>query len=132
MTLSRSAWGGVFLAKGLYNLVVSVALLIWAGDLLPLMGPPPGNPVYAQMFLLLCAAFGIGYLAVSFNVDENAGIVVMGIIGQLSVFGVVVCQWSAGNVYGPALISGLVDLAFASAFVIFLYSHHYPVRSLAR
>ena len=44
MTLSATVWQRVFLIKGIYNVAVSVVLLIWAKELLPLFGTPAGNP----------------------------------------------------------------------------------------
>ena len=126
MSLSDTAWRRIFLLKGAYNIIVSLALLIWSAQLLPLFGAPPGNPAYPQMFFLLCLAFGIGYCAVGLDLDANAAVVVMGIIGQLSVFAVLAWQWNAGAVYAPALLSGLIDLAFALAFVLFLWTRTYP------
>src|SRR5262245_43501963 len=126
MKLSRVPWSRILLAKGVYNIAVSLVLLIWAKQLLLLMGIPAGNPAYPQMFLLLCAAFGVGYVIVGLNVDSNAGIAVMGIIGQLSVFAVVLCQWLAGAVYALGLVSGVIDLVFAVAFAVFLWTHDYP------
>ena len=58
MSLSDTAWRRMFLFKGAYNIIVSLALLIWSAQLLPLLGTPAGNPAYPQMFLLLCLAFG--------------------------------------------------------------------------
>lgn len=129
MTASRTFWSRMFLIKGIYNVVVSLALLIWAKQLLPLLGTPVGNPAYAQMFFLLCLAFGIGYFTVGLDIDSNAGIVVMGIIGQVSVFCVTFTQWLAGVVYGPALLSGFIDLAFAAGFAAFLWTCGYSVSS---
>ena len=117
----------MFLFKGAYNIAVSLALLIWSSQLLPLMGAPAGNPAYPQMFLLLCLAFGVGYCIVGLDIESNSGIVVMGILGQLSVFGVVAFQWFAGAVYWPALASGTTDLLFGLAFAAFLWTHDYPM-----
>jgi hypothetical protein len=119
------AWSGVFLVKGAYNIVVSLVLLVGAEKLLPLMGAPAGNPAYPQMFLLLCLAFGVGYVMVGLNIDSNAGIVVIGVLGQLSVFGVVILQWQAAAVYNPALLSAIIDLLFAVAFAVFLWTYPY-------
>jgi hypothetical protein len=127
MKLGRVTWSRIFLVKGVYNIAVSLVLLIWAKQLLPLMGMPAGNPAYPQMFLLLCAAFGVGYVIVGLNVDSNAGIAVMGIIGQLSVFVVSLCQWLAGAVYSLGLVAGIIDLVFALAFTVFLWTHDYPL-----
>jgi len=63
MSLSETAWRRIFLLKGAYNIIVSLVLLIWSAQLLPLLGTPPGNPAYPQMFFLLCIAFGVGYCA---------------------------------------------------------------------
>ena len=119
----------MFLFKGVYNIAVSLALLICSSQLLPLMGVPAGNPAYPQMFLLLCLAFGVGYFLVGLDVDSNAGIVVMGILGQLSVFGVVAIQWFAGAVFWPALVSGTTDLLFGLAFAVFLWTHDHPIEA---
>ena len=127
MSVSRTAWTWMFLAKGLYNIVVSLTLLIFADRFLPLMGIPAGNAAYPQMCLLLCLAFGIGYVIVGLDVDSNAGIVVIGILGQVSVFATVICQWRSGAVYGPAVLSGVIDLAFALGFAVFLWTRRYPV-----
>ena len=60
------------------------------------------------------------------DLDANGGIVVMCIIGQLSVFVVLFWQWKSGAVYLPGLVSGLIDLVFALAFALFLWTHTYP------
>ena len=126
MSLSDAAWRRVFLLNGAYIIIVSLALLIWSAQLLPLLGLPPGNPAYPQLFFLLCLAFGVGYCAVGLDLDANAAVVVMGIIGQLSVFVVLFWQWQAGAVYAPALLSALIDLVFALAFALFLWTRTYP------
>lgn len=126
MSLSETAWRRIFLLKGAYNIIVSLILLVWSGQLLPLFGAPPGNPAYPQMFFLLCLAFGVGYCAVGLDLDANPGIVVIGIMGQLSVFAVLFWQWRAGAVYAPGLLSALIDLVFAIAFALFLWTHAYP------
>jgi hypothetical protein len=126
MNLSDTAWRRIFLLKGAYNIIVSLTLLIFSAQLLPLFGAPAGNPAYPQMFFLLCLAFGVGYCAVGLDLDANGGIVVMGIIGQLSVFAVLFWHWKAGVVYAPAMLSAVIDLAFALAFALFLWTHTYP------
>jgi hypothetical protein len=126
MSLSETSWRRIFLFKGAYNIIVSLTLLIWSEQLLPLLGAPAGNPAYPQMFFLLCLAFGVGYCAVGLDIDANAAVVVMGVIGQSSVSAVVFWQWKAGVVYTPALLSGLIDFVFALAFAAFLWTHIYP------
>ena len=129
MIFSRTGWSRIFLIKGIYNICLSLILMIWATQLLPILGTPAGNPAYVEMFLLLCLAFGVGYLIVGLDVDSNAGIVVMGILGQVSVFCVVIVQWHSGVVYAWSLPSGIIDFAFAVAFALFLWTYDYPVRA---
>ena len=81
------------------------------------------------MFLLLCLAFGVGYVIVGLDVDGNAGIVVIGILGQLSVFATVIWHWRSGAVFGPAVLSGVIDFVFALGFAMFLWRHKYPVNA---
>ena len=125
MTIDRTVWTRVFLAKGAYNILLSLALLIWADTFLPMLGALAGNPVYAQLFLMLCLAFGVGYVLVGLDIESNHGVVVIGILGQGALFCVVVWQWMNGNVYPIALVSALIDLAFAAAFVRFLWRYDY-------
>jgi len=131
MTVSRTAWSWMFRVKGIYNIAVSLTLLVCADRLLPLMGIAAGNPAYPQMFLLLCLAFGIGYVIVGLDVDSNAGIVVIGILGQLSVFGIAIWQWRNGAVFGPAVLSGVIDLVFALGFAVFLWTCKYRDQTAA-
>lgn len=114
-------WTRVFLIKGVYNIVLSVTLLLWADEILPWLGAPVGNPVYVQLFLTLCLAFGVGYVLVGLEIRKNHGLVASGIIGQGGLFVVVAWQWMKGNVYAIALPSGVIDLAFAVAFARFLW-----------
>jgi hypothetical protein len=44
------------------------------------------------------------------------------------VFCVVLGEWRAGAVYDHALVSGVIDLAFALAFAVFLWTYEYPIR----
>jgi hypothetical protein len=122
-------WTWIFLVKGVYNVVLSVALLIWPDRLLPLLSGSVGNPVYAQLFLMLCLAFGVGYILVALEIDRNHGLVAVGILGQTGLFVIVALQWAMGNVSTFALLPGVVDLAFAVGFMRFLWCYRYAVKS---
>src|SRR5690348_10659242 len=86
MTISAQTWRRVFFVKGIYNILVSLVMLVWAAKLLPLVGAPSENPTYAMLFLWVALACGAGYVVVGFDLDANAGVVVVGIIGQAAVF----------------------------------------------
>jgi hypothetical protein len=125
MKATTMIWKRVFLVKGAYNIVLSVTFLLWADAILPWLGAPAGNPVYVQLFLTLCLAFGMGYVLVGLELHKNHGLVAIGILGQAGLFAVVTWQWMRGNVYALALPSGFVDLAFAIAFARFLWCFDY-------
>jgi hypothetical protein len=127
MKVESETWARVFLVKGAYNIAVSLGLLVWAGTLLPLFGAAAGNPAYAQLFLSLCLAFGVGYVIVGLDIDSNHGLVAIGILGQGLLFVIVTLQWTAGNVYLVGLASGFIDLSFAVAFACFLWQRDYVV-----
>ena len=125
MTLANHVWCRIFLAKGIYNIAVSAILLARPGEVLPLLGAPPGNMAYALLFLWLALACGVAYVLVALDLDANHGVVILGIIGQLAVFGVLTLYWLKGSVYAAGLIPAFIDLAFALAFAVFLWTHPY-------
>jgi hypothetical protein len=127
MTLASHVWCRIFLAKGIYNIGVSAVMLAWTDAFLPLIGTPPGNMAYPLLFLWLALACGVGYIVVALDLDANRGVVVLGIIGQLAVFGVLALYWLKGSVHAAGLIPACVDLAFAIAFGVFLWTHPYRV-----
>ena len=107
MTLANHVWCRIFLAKGIYNIAVSAILLARPGLFLPLLGAPPGNMAYALLFLWLALACGVAYVLVALDLDTNHGVVVLGVIGQLAVFGVLTPYWLKGSVYAVGLDSGI-------------------------
>src|SRR5262249_22586685 len=123
-------WRRVFLVKGVYNVAVSLVMLLWAEKLLPLVGAPLENPTYAALFLWVALACGVGYLVVGCDLDANPGVVVVGIIGQTAVFGVLGWYWTKSLVHSSGLVFGVIDLAFAIAFAIFLWTYAYRTSPL--
>ncbi len=77
-------------------------------------------PVGYMYFVFL---FGFGYYLVARDIDNNHGIVTMGILGKLGVFAIFIIDfhWGAGNI-SQTLIGG-VDLLFAFLFIEFLYTY---------
>jgi nitrate/nitrite transporter NarK len=134
MSIAPHVWRRIFLVKGVYNVAVSLVMLLWTTKLLPLLGEPAGNLAFPLLFLWVALGCGVGYLIVGCDVERNHGVVVVGIIGQAGVFGVLASYWLKGSVYATGLIFGCVDLAFAVAFVIFLWTYAYrtPSEKLVR
>ena len=123
--ISSQSWRRVFFVKGIYNVVVSLVMLLWSAKLLALVGVPATNPTYAMLFLWVALACGVGYLIVGCGLDANRGVVVIGIIGQTAVFGVLGWYWVKGLVYAVGLLFGVIDLAFAVAFAVFWWTYAY-------
>jgi hypothetical protein len=77
------------------------------------------------MFFALCFAFGLGYLQVSRDLRKNHAVIMMGILGQISVFAVTTFLIVRGDPCLPSLylVPALVDLGFAVAFTLFLWRY---------
>ena len=71
-------------------------------------------------FLLLVIAYGIGYYLVSRDIDQNQGVVIIGIIGKILFFLCSVVYFSLGEIDVLKLIIATGDLVFACLFIEFL------------
>jgi hypothetical protein len=125
MTISTQTWRRIFFVKGIYNVLLSLVMILWASSLLPLLGAAATNPAYAMLFLWVALACGVGYAIVGCDLDVNHGVVIVGIIGQAAVFGVLAWYWLKGLVFTIGLVFGFIDLAFALAFIVFLWTYAY-------
>lgn len=108
-------WGAI------WNFMATVPFVLGYRMLFPLLGmASPRYPVFLLMFLGLCFVFGLGYYWVSLDIEQNHGIVMMGILGKTLVF--VGLFWASvtGQVHVILLGPGLVDLIFALLYVEFL------------
>jgi hypothetical protein len=90
---------------------------------------PRPDPVYRALFLALAFVFGLGYWWVGRDPCRNRDIIRMGVLGQLSVFTVLMYAvvFTSRPMPEPFLMPGLVDLVFALAFLVFL--RNYPHRT---
>ena len=70
--------------------------------------------------MLTVIIFGIGYLIVGLNIDQNHWIVLMGIIGKLLVFLFFTINYIDGAIILFKLIIAIGDLIFAILFIEFL------------
>lgn len=122
-------WRTLFKVKGIYNYAASVGMFFIDDWLRARFSDPqsipPADPVYRTMFLALCFAFGMGYCTVSRDLTKNHAVIRMGILGQLAVFavttwGVFLAKPSLPSLY---MAPAAVDLAFAIAFLVFLWKY---------
>jgi hypothetical protein len=115
-------WRRVFRVKGVWNCAATVGFLLGDDRLRDHLQVPHPDPVYRAMFLALAFAFGLGYWWAGGDPDRNRNVLWMGVLGQLSVFAVLAYAVALAPqpLPWPFLVPGIVDLAFAIAFLVFL------------
>ena len=116
-----SFWRVLFTVAAAFNLTVGLALLSFAGAILPLLGmTAPSNPLFLQLAAGLVAVFGVGYALAAHDPVANRGIVLIGAIGKAPVPLIVWLNMQAGHASAQLFMLSLGDLAFAIAFVVYL------------
>ncbi len=77
--------------------------------------------LYTQAFWVSVLSFGVGYAIVARDPDRNHGILLIAAFGKTYVFFVFTSAWLDGSMRLLALVGGIGDLAFALAFLFFLW-----------
>jgi hypothetical protein len=118
-------WQRVFRIKGAWNCLGSVGFFLGDDALRDSLGVQRPDPLYRALFLALAFVFGMGYWWVGRDLEKNHDIIRMGIFGQLSVFALSLYAVSIARprLPWPFLIPGLIDLVFAIAFLVFLWTY---------
>ena len=115
----------LFLVAGIWN--IGAAFPCWIGSVFmqeqafKLFGMPTTVslfPFHAMFWLII--TFGVGYIIVSRNIEENRGIVIIGIIGKIlyALDCIITVSLKEANLI--LLGTGLVDLIFVILFIDFL------------
>jgi hypothetical protein len=116
----------IFLVAGIWNL--GTGLFCWIGssfmpDVFFKMGgmPYPTSlfPFHAMFWFVI--AFGIGFIIVSRDITKNHGIVLVGLVAEISFLIDCMITVSLGEASFTLLGAGLVDLIFAVFFMEFLF-----------
>jgi hypothetical protein len=79
--------------------------------------------MYVQGFFCAVLLFGVGYFIVGLNINKNHGIVWLGAIGKVLVFGFFLAYYLSGQIPFYLVLVGIGDLIFAVFFFIFLYQY---------
>lgn len=112
---------GLFIIGAAWNLGMALGFMFFPKLMAPLFGlQVPADPVWFYLFFALVLAFGLGYFAVSRNLNKNRAVVGMGIIGKALVFLILGYYWRIGSIPTLAALAGVVDLVFALLFAEFL------------
>ena len=113
----RKYYKYLFIIGAIYSWLVAGSLYIMS-----YFGTPAVlyGSMYYQVFMFTVIIFGIGYLIVGLNIDQNHWIVLMGIIGKLLVFLFFTINYINGAIVLFKLIIAIGDLIFAILFIEFL------------
>jgi len=120
-------WKPIFWIAAAYNIsAAAVALLTPEFHVAQFFGTTaafegPVTRLYTQAFWVSVLSFGIGYAIVARNPDRNHGILLLAAFGKTYVFVVFVRGWLTDSMSAFALVGGIGDLVFATAFVWFLW-----------
>ena len=122
----------LLLIAALFNWAVGVALMTDASLLLQLFNitPLPTEPLFMTLSGWLIICYGIGYFWASRDLAGNLGIIRLGIIGKLGVFGVVLISSLLGHISWQMNLLSSVDLVFAVLFTMAIgkYGGLFPPR----
>lgn len=120
----QAYYRNLFLVSAAWNLLLAGSALliqVWqfiAADtaLLPGWQFPIG-------YLYFVCLFGFGYYLVAKDIENNHGLVILGILGKLGVFVIFMADflWGASDL--SQTLIGVVDLVFAFLFIEFLYTY---------
>ena len=117
----------LFLVGAIWNIVLGVIyiltslLLEGSFEIAGLEEPP--SLVFYHLFFGIVIIYGIGYYLVSINLDQNHGIVLMGILGKFWVFFLSGFYYLAGDFNLFGIVPSIGDLIFALLFIEFLLNY---------
>ncbi|WP_217355438.1 hypothetical protein [Ruegeria sp. HKCCA4008] len=122
---SHYPWRRLLIAKGLYNCVGTVGLVVFSDWALNLLGLDAGDRLFFYLFALHAFVFGLGFMAVAFNPDRNHTIIATGAFAQLGLAGLVIWYTTSGSADVLLLVPGAVDLVFGVLFLVFLWNYQW-------
>ena len=113
---------GLFFIGALWNWGAAINFLFLTEFTFSLIGMDIAlsNTIFFTWFLALVFVYGLGYFWVSRDVLKNHGVVWMGILGKLSLFGLAAYHWSIGLITLPLFMILVGDLIFALLFLEFI------------
>jgi len=119
--MSDSAWKILFATAAVFNFIAGSGPLLapdWALATLGIVPPP--MLLFVQLSGGLIVMFGVSYAMVARNLALRE-LVWLGAIGKLMAVALLTIYWRNGEIPDTPFILGFGDLAFALAFVWFLF-----------
>jgi hypothetical protein len=124
---SEKTYRDMFFIGALWNLMVGLGNLTFFKTSMRIMfGKNAVTNVITstlplRFFYIAVALFGWGYYMVSRNLKENRGIIWMGMVAKVIIFGTFVWYYRLRQVKILAVLAGSVDFVFTILFAIFMW-----------
>jgi hypothetical protein len=120
-------WTVIFVVAALFNFAVGLPMLLAPEAMLAALGQPvPADLLMTRLASLLIVVLGIGYGMVARDPAANRPILWLGVLGKAPIPLLVWISGGAAALSSSAFILSLVDLAFATLFLLFLLGHRRP------
>lgn len=108
----------------IWNWLAAAAVLFGAPMLRDRLGiVMPFDPLGGQLFCMFVILFGYGYWLVAREPNANQGIILLGVIGKVLVFGLFMAYAFAGRIQFAVALPTSIDALFAILFIEFLIRH---------
>jgi hypothetical protein len=124
MSTERDRWALLFHAAGVFNFCMGGPIFFapgWSYQLAYSGSADTATLRFWSDFGFAVLLIGIGYFIVGWNVDQNRGIVWLGILAKLFDVIVLSTRWGEGIANGIVLVPATIDGAFVVAFALFLW-----------
>ena len=119
MVTKRKYYKLLFIIGAIWNFILALSYLAQT-----FIGPVEFSGralMYYQGFLISVLLFGVGYLIVGLDIKKNHGIVWLGAVGKVLVFGSFLANYLMGHLPLYLVLIGTGDLIFALLFFEFLF-----------
>ena len=111
----------LFLFAAVFNWLITVSWAVAYPQIFSLLGiAPVTEPLFLHLFLALAFIFGIGYYRVGNALKQGSDVILLGVIGKIAVFVVILWYWLASKTAVMMLVVGTGDLIFALLFIEYL------------
>lgn len=117
----------LFIIGGIFNWIMAISFFIGSvaiQEIFTLFGTTePPTLFFLHALLALIFVYGIGYVIVGLDIDENKGIVWLGILSKLSFFACCVLYFLIGDLDFIIVIFGSFDFIFACLFIEYIVNY---------
>ncbi len=117
----------LFIVGGIFNWIMAISFFIGSvaiPNVFELFGTTePPTLFFLHALLGLIFVYGIGYVIVGLNIDENRGCVWLGILSKLTFFAFCVIYFLIGDLGLIIVIFGSFDFIFACLFIEYIINY---------